>query len=232
MTHDETLARLDDWAGDELPPRERAEVERHLEGCPPCRAEAEALRALLHRAAELPRGIAPPHDLWAGIAARIAPTGEDGGGGEGGAKVIPFVPRREGPRVPRWLLQAAAALLLALGSSGLTAAWMARRQAVVPASAEQAGASGAVPASLAAFSPAEAEYQQAVRDLEVILAARRARLAPETLATLEKNLRIIDEAIGQSRAALAADPASPELAGMLSDAYGAKVQALRRVVSL
>ncbi len=47
MTHDETLARLDDWAGDELPASERARVERHLEGCPACREDHESLRELL-----------------------------------------------------------------------------------------------------------------------------------------------------------------------------------------
>jgi hypothetical protein len=52
------------------------------------------------------------------------------------------------------------------------------------------------------------------------------------VATLEANLKVIDKAIQESRAALAADPNSRELATMLSQSYDAKLDVLQRAVSL
>lgn len=65
-----------------------------------------------------------------------------------------------------------------------------------------------------------------------MLATRRGQLAPETVRTLETNLRIIDAAIAESRAALEKDPNSRELTQMLSATYDAKVQMLRQAVEL
>ncbi|MFZ5786799.1 MAG: hypothetical protein ACOY3Y_10190, partial [Acidobacteriota bacterium] len=48
------------------------DVETHLRACPGCRAHADELRALLVRAACLPREAEPARDLWPGIAAAIA----------------------------------------------------------------------------------------------------------------------------------------------------------------
>ena len=53
-----------------------------------------------------------------------------------------------------------------------------------------------------------------------------------TVATLERNLAIIDAAIAESRAALENDPNSRELTRMLSSTYDAKVQLLRQAVQL
>jgi len=57
--------RLAAWAGDELTAGQRQEVERHLDDCPDCRAEADRLRgtweALGHAA--LPADLWRP-DLW------------------------------------------------------------------------------------------------------------------------------------------------------------------------
>jgi hypothetical protein len=50
--------------------------------------------------------------------------------------------------------------------------------------------------------------------------------------TLEHNLRIIDAAIAESRAALEKDPNSRELTEMLSATYDAKVKVLRQAVEI
>jgi hypothetical protein len=57
-------------------------------------------------------------------------------------------------------------------------------------------------------------------------------MAPETAETLERNLRIIDAAIAESRAALEKDPNSRELIDMLSATYDAKVKVLRQAVEI
>jgi len=63
---------------------------------------------LTRRLGELPRSIEPPHDLWPGITARLAP-------------------RRRG--LPRWLPLAAA---IALVVGGLSVWWVARRATPTP----------------------------------------------------------------------------------------------------
>jgi hypothetical protein len=225
MTHDEVLTRLDDWAGGELNDLEGAAVRVHLDGCDACRAEAEALRALVAEAAALPREIAPTRELWSGIEARIQPRAAS-------APVIPLRSRLQAPlrrQPPAWLLAAAAVLLVA------TTSLVTLRFAGGPAGDGVRPGQGADAASMtafAAFEPAEREYSRAIEDLRLLLDTRRDALAPETVAVLEENLAIIDAAIQQSRAALQADPSSRELAQMLAAAYDTKIEVLERAVQL
>ncbi len=222
MSHEYTIERLDDWAGNELPAAERQAVELHLEVCPACRAEAEALRDLLHDVAALPMEATPSRDLWAGIAARI----------EAPAQVTPIsAARRWSP--PRWLTMAAASVALVVTSSLVTLKVTEdQRLPATPVAVGPEVRVGAPQTALVAFQPAEHDYKRAIDDLQRVLTARRATLAPETVETLETNLRIIDEAIRQSRAALEKDPNSRELTDMLSDAYGKKLNVLQQAVEL
>jgi anti-sigma factor RsiW len=235
MTHEQTLELLDDYVGGELPPREERDVRRHLMQCDECRAEELALRTLLDEAAALPESMDPPRDLWQDIAPRLE------------SRAVPAVPagpaerpdevRVIGPRPVRplpWWMLAAASIGLVVTTSFATLRFADRDPAVLPAQQAQAPAAtaGGTPTALASFAPAEQEYEKAIGDLQTVLQQHRARLAPETVAALEANLRIIDQAIQESRAALARDPNSPELARMLTDAYGAKLNVLRRAVSL
>ena len=231
MTHDTTLDLLDDYVSGELAPREERDVRRHLMACDDCRAEEQALRALLDEAAALPAAIDPPRDLWAQIAPRLEPR-EPVPAAEPAPGVIPL--RRPAPRALPWWMQAAAAVALVVTTAVATMQWGPGRS-----TAPDAGPMATMPAqpaargaALAAFRPAEAESRTAIAELEAALDQKRAELAPETVETLERNLAIIDQAIAESRAALAADPASPQLARVLSDAYGAKVGVLRQAVQL
>lgn len=235
MTHERTLELLDDFVGGELPPRDEREVRRHLMQCDDCRAEEQALRALLDMAAALPDEVMPARDLWRDIAPRLG--ARDAEADPAGS--IPEV-RVIGPRPVRplpWWMLAAASIALVVTTSLLTLRFAGGREtptlppqvARPPAAAVQGGGT---PAVLAAFQPAEREYEKAIADLQAVLNARRGELAPQTVATLEANLRIIDQAIRESRAALAADPSRPELTRMLTDAYDTKLDVLRRAVSL
>ncbi|MCX5760333.1 MAG: hypothetical protein NTW72_02310, partial [Gemmatimonadetes bacterium] len=53
-----------------------------------------------------------------------------------------------------------------------------------------------------------------------------------TIAVVEKNLKLIDQAISESKAALSADPASTFFAGRLNHAYGTKLDLLRSAATL
>lgn len=222
MTHDHVIERLDDWAGGELPAPERAEVDLHLAGCAECRAEADALRALLSEVSALPAEVLPQRELWAGIAERLEPRAVLAGEPAPAGRVR---------RMPRWALQAAAAVALMIGSSALTYVAVGPRQ-IQRTVRDITGGSGPTPTAFVAFQAAEKDYQSAITDLQRALQAQRGRLAPETVRTLELNLALIDEAIRQSREALARDPNSAEVAQMLSDAYNQKLNVLQQVVQL
>ena len=84
-----------------------------------------------------------------------------------------------------------------------------------------------VPAATSAFI-----YEQQITALHEILEQRRVRLDPKTVAIVEKNLRVIDAAIAESRAALAKDPANAFLAQQLDQSLDTKVELLRTVAML
>jgi anti-sigma factor RsiW len=75
-------------------------------------------------------------------------------------------------------------------------------------------------------------YGREIDMLQKIVSQRRTQLDSSTVAIIEKNLRIIDAAIGQSRAALARDPASHMLDQQLTHALDKKVELLRTAAML
>jgi anti-sigma-K factor RskA len=90
-----------------------------------------------------------------------------------------------------------------------------------------------LPPSTAHYRPGQgwavvqADFDRATNELGLVLAAERERLRPETVALLERNLAVIDAAIAESRAALARDPANPELRRFFAAASRQKVELLR-----
>ena len=74
---------------------------------------------------------------------------------------------------------------------------------------------------------ADAVYGREIEMLQKIVSQRKTVLDSTTVAIIERNLKIIDAAIEQSRAALAADPASRLLSDQLTHALDKKVELLR-----
>ncbi len=89
-----------------------------------------------------------------------------------------------------------------------------------------------MPAVPAAVRVVERSYGGVLDELTITLRGQRGALAPATIATLERTLRIIDEAIAEAAAALAADPGNDALLDVLSANYEQKVQLLRRASEL
>jgi hypothetical protein len=107
----------------------------------------------------------------------------------------------------------------------------------VPPAAEATGQRVETPASLASqprnssLQP-EAVYGKEIATLQQIISQRKTLLDSSTVVIIEKNLRIIDAAIEQSRAALAKDPASRLLSEQLTHALDKKVELLRTAARL
>jgi len=75
-------------------------------------------------------------------------------------------------------------------------------------------------------------YGREIDMLQNIVSQRKTQLDSSTVAIIEKNLKIIDRAIEQSRAALAKDPASRMLDQQLTHALDKKVELLRTAAML
>ena len=164
----------------------------------------------------LPREIAPPPELWSSIRAELAPRS---------ARTFQWN--------TRWRL-AAAALLVAASSSILTLLAVRARDGSNPvravATTDSAPSTAArLPAHLAV---AELGYARSIDALRRTLDERRDSLAPSTVATVERSLRIADSAIAEARSALERDPSNQVLAELLVSNYERKIDLLRRASEL
>lgn len=224
----------------------RAAMESHAMACDECGPLLADLRKLRLDAANLP-ALAPSRDLWSGIAARIE---------------TPVVELAQGGKVERWNggTRTRSRVWMGLAAAGLVAVTatvtyqVARRGASAPttsapvASAPIAVISSPKADSVAPFNrstvppstklasntkpTAEQTYDSEISRLRKLVNARKSQLDTGTVAVIEKNLSIIDNAIAQCRAALRKDPASQYLIESLNGALDDKVQLLRTAATL
>jgi hypothetical protein len=122
-------------------------------------------------------------------------------------------------------------VLVAAGAGGL--AWFAARgQGSPPATALASGGTEAPVASLATMGPrVDSAYGGAVADLERVLAEGRGRLDTATVRVIEQSLALIDLAITEARAAIAADPANAYLNSQIAANMRRKLDLLRRAAA-
>jgi anti-sigma factor RsiW len=243
--HEEWTDQLSDYLDGELSVAERSAVDAHLSGCVDCRRVLEDLQRVVARARSI--SARPPHrDLWPGIAERIDARSSP-------PNVAPFVPARHlagltSRRVSFSLPQLAAAAALLMAVSGGMVWSIVRRPARVdtpiasierPVTAPPAetatepyeqAATGDVRAAAIGF--ADQQYDAAVGDLEKALHTGRRHLDASTIAIVEHNLQLIDQAISQARQALASDPANSYLSSHLVEARRRKLDLLRRAAAL
>ena len=166
----------------------------------------------------LPREIAPPPELWGAIRAELGERSS------------------HARRWDRWRL-AAAALLIAASSSLLTLVALrgreaARAVAAAPAAPEAPRATKVESRLPAQLASAEQGYLRSALALRRTLDERRDSLAPSTVATVERSLRIADSAIAEARAALERDPSNAVLAALFTSNYERKIDVLRRATEL
>ena len=225
MTDHPSFEQLCDLHDGALDASSASGVRQHLAACAECAEQFALLDTLAVETAALPKSIAPPDGLWSDIRAEIAPP----------AVRHPFALRLS----VRQLV--AAAVLVALASSALTVATMRRANGVrvsPVANVDTTAKSGvryterthvALPALLASE---ESGFTRSVDVLQRTLDERRDSLAPSTIATVERSLRIADSAIAEARDALAHDPSNRALAKLFASNYERKIDLLRRATEL
>ena len=79
---------------------------------------------------------------------------------------------------------------------------------------------------------AESSSSREIDRLRAVFLRNRSQLDPRTAAIIEANLKVIDDAIAQSKAALSQDPASRFLNDQLNNALDKKLDLLRTVAQL
>lgn len=176
---------------------------------------------LLAQAANLPQEIAPPHDLWSAIAAKLSDQSR-------------AAAHRFG-----WPAALAAGFLVAAISALLT--WGLMRDPD-PANGENltgesllagraASQAAPLPVNYGPNSALGAVQLKARDDLLVQFRQRLVELSPETRETVVKNLAIIQRAADEIGSALAQDPASGLLNGLLLSTYQEELQIYSRVIT-
>lgn len=165
------------------------------------------LCALAAAAAKLPAGIPPEHDLWPGIRAAIE-------------RAQPAAPV---PRAAwrRW--GALAAALVLVSAAAVVAARFGRPAAPTV---------GATRSSAGAQLAAGGDYAAAVALLHAEIDSRRDDLAPGVVETLDRNLEIIDRAIGEIEATLTDSPRRTGRDRVLTALYQRKIHVLWTVARL
>lgn len=219
--HTEWTDQLSGYLDGELAVAERAALEAHLETCAGCREVLDDLRRVL-AVAPAYAGRVPRRDLWPGIAEAIDRKRE---------ARLPVAPAgRRAPRFTLVELAAAAVLFLAIGGGTV---WMMLRDGRGSASPTEVATLTPAPGSDPSILPARATeaWDAAVADLERMLREGRTRLDTSTVRVVEENLALIDRAIAEARAAIAADPANAFLNGQVAAHMRLKMDILRRATS-
>jgi hypothetical protein len=157
---------------------------------------------------ELPRGIAPPHDLWPQIAAHL--TAQDA------------AERRPSSRAPRLRWAALAASLAAAVAVGV---WIGR--GMLPLSPPGTGVRGPSPTEMIGASYVnDPRYREQRAALLRTLDARLASLPPESRAKVRASLATIHQSMRDIEAALGQDPGNALLQELLIDTYQDEMRVL------
>jgi hypothetical protein len=226
MTCDLARERISELVDGDLGRDARAELEAHLATCASCAALAEDLEVVRRASRSLPT-LDPPERVWTAIARQLPVQAIDRSRGRS----------REFVKVT---LAIAAVLLAAVAITVV----VRRGRSVEPQVADNtapatpaphAGAQGADSADLKSLQSelqqAESHYENAIQKLEALAKDRRS-LNPQDAAILQKNLLLIDSAIGESRAALKAQPANDMAQESLFEAFRSKIALLQDTISL
>lgn len=210
------------WSGfleGSLSPSEEAQVREHLAECTACQQTLAAFQEIGQEAGALPDSLEPARDLWPEIETRVAAPSTGRRGRSSGKSAALPQDRRSRSLAIRASLLAAAVLV------GVLAGHLLQQEEPVPhpgvASPEPEGAPAALVAQVEELEDA---YEPTIRELEDLVGARE--LAPETRATLEDNLAVIEEAIAESREAVLADPEGARAMTNLQRMYETKVDVL------
>ena len=206
------IERLNEYLDQELDPRDHRELESHLGRCEECRSTLDELSAIVRAASEL-SPITPPERIWESIAASLI---ERRSLSKSSLSRSAFFPA----------LAAAAALLLGISL------WLVTRRDETPTPTDQKALAEMVTMINDELEAAESHYDKAIVGLEQIIAENDGVLPQELASVLHQNLDLIENAIGESRTAIASEPQSTAAEESLLQALRSKVTLLQNTILL
>ena len=226
--HDQWTDQISDYLDDELSAAERTSVEAHLAECADCARTLASLRRIVAEASSLPPH-PPENDLWSDIAARTVQR----------RRISFTIPQLAAASLLLAALSGGAVVLVLGGSNGRSQTAQDQAGTAAPAADDSQPVRGSVSAELGSdtglaniVNVADAQYDEAVAELERALEEGRGRLDATTVSVVEQNLSIIDLAIAEARGALMSDPSNGFLSGHLVEARRRKLDLLRRAAAL
>lgn len=190
-----------------------SDVTEHLGTCDVCAADVARLRSLMTRIHDAP----PPtaldgDDLWPAIRARIEAE-----------KVAPL---RDAPRSASIVTRRRAWLTAGLAAAGVVLIALVVRRGPTRSATPDAVAPGT---SLTAVAESTRVYEEQARFLLNQLELRRALMRPQTAASVDHDLEVIDTAIAELERAIERDPNNIALRALLASSYRQKVDLLKRI---
>lgn len=218
--------RLSEYLDGSLTPAEQAACEAWLASSGEGRELLADLRSVVAKAKTLP-DVPVPEQVWGGIASAISSSPRG---------VVPIESARRLAASPSrrpfkvWQLATAAAVLLGVG----TVIGMQMRE-VPLASAPGAVTSGqgdVINVNQPITPRADATYDRAIQDLQMLLQENRDQLDTATVRVLEGSLARIDAALADAERALANDRQNAYLNDHVSRIKRQKLDVLRRGASL
>jgi anti-sigma factor RsiW len=215
----EVEPRLSAFVDGALSDDERGAVAAHVSTCAACRGLVEDLERL--RAAARSLGPVPPPDhIWLEVAGQIRL----------GERTAPAsAPSAHRAPIWQWVGLAAALVVVTLGAYVVV---RDQRPPAAPAAGSGTAATASVDTVAQELTLAMQHYDKAIAELQTLAQSNSGALDPAVAATLQQNLQVVDQAIAQSRAALASDPTSEPARDSLMDALRRKVTVLEATVAL
>lgn len=186
---------------------EQVRARAHLQLCDDCARDVARLEALLAHARSTPDPTAATDELWPAIRARID---------ERKSAALPESQRHaigSGRPVP-WLIGIAAAILIALVLDRTRPSWD--------------GFARLTTSDTTAAADSVRAYDEQAKALLAQLELSRAMLRPEAARAIDRDLAVVDSAIGELRVALAHDPRNADMQRLLAQALKQKVDILER----
>ncbi len=225
MTTTNWIDRLSEYLDGALTPDERSACGAWLASSAEGQTVLQDLRRVVAKAKTLP-DVAVPEGIWSGVQQAIATSSV----AEVNTDVVPL---RSGarPAARRFAysplqLAAAAVVLLAVGIGfGIK---ISAGSGVQAANGPRGGA-GVIPVLA---RRADASYDKAVQELQIVLDQNRSTMDTATVRVLESSLARIDAALEEAERALQSDPHSAYLNDHLSRIKRKKIDLLRQGASL
>jgi len=216
MTCNDVRHRLSLLLDGDVPEAERATIEQHLAGCAECRGVRHDLE-LVRRAAATLGTIDPPDHIWLQVAGQVRL--------ERPASRLPLRRSARPSALGQWMGIAAALLLMTIASYYFV-------RGTAPAAPGNAPTIATVETIAEELDLAMQHYEKAITELQTLAESDPDALDPVMAATLSQNVRTINIAIEESRAALKQNPGSEPARESLFEALRRKVGVLQATVNL